>query len=432
MKKADVIIVGAGATGLMAAHRLSAGGKKVIVLEARNRLGGRIHTLNDQQFFHNSETGAEFIHGDLPVTLALLNEACIKYHEAGGDFWQYRDGKFTRNETFVSGWDELLEKLNELKEDIDIRSFIENEFAGDDYTDMRAGVYRFVQGYDTAEPSRASAFALREEWQNEDEGAQHRLDEGYCAMINYLAQSSKQNGAEIYLNSIVKQIDWENNAVKATTAEGSVYEAAKILIALPLGVLQSAGEMASVSFQPAISEYSSAIGQMGFGAIIKVLFEFNEAFWEDPIHTGGTDLKGMGFILSSEAIPTWWTQYPGHSAVLTGWLGGPPAAKHRDTSDEELLGLALQSLAYIFKIGVDDLKQKLIAEKVINWTADPFTLGSYAYDALGAHESRKVLQKSIQDTIYFAGEYLYEGPAMGTVEAALSSGERMAEEINKS
>lgn len=429
MEKADIIIVGAGAAGLMAAHRLSAGGKKVIVLEARSRTGGRINTLTDSLFFKNTETGAEFIHGNLPVTLDLLKEADIEYHEAGGAFWQFRDGKFVHSHTIIDHWDEVIARLQELGQDIDIRSFIEKEFPGDKYINLRQGVYRFVSGYDTAEPSRASAFAIRDEWQNEDDDAQHRIANGYCAMISYLVQSSKQKGAEVYLNSVVKKIGWGKGEVKVTTADGSVYVSSKMLIALPLGVLQSENQTASITFDPPIGGYADAIKQMGFGAIIKVLFEFDEAFWLDPQYVQGNDFTGMGFLLTSEAIPTWWTQYPTPSNVLTGWLGGPPAQEKKDASEEELLKLSLQSLANIFGIDITTLKSKLVAETIINWTAEPFTLGSYAYDTVGAHQSREVLRQPLEDTIYFAGEYLYEGPAMGTVEAALSSGQEAAKEM---
>jgi len=112
MQTTDVLIIGAGAAGLMAAYRLSASGKKVIVLEARNHTGGRIHTISHESFFKHAELGAEFIHGDLPVTLNLLKEADIKYSPAGGEMVRYEKGQFLGDGGFIENWDLLLSIQN--------------------------------------------------------------------------------------------------------------------------------------------------------------------------------------------------------------------------------------------------------------------------------------------------------------------------------
>ncbi len=253
-------------------------------------------------------------------------------------------------------------------------------------------------------------------------------------MIKYLEDESKMYGAEICLNTIVKEIRWQPGRAKAITSEGAEYEASQILIALPLGVLQAdKNEQGAITFIPEIKKQQEAINAMGFGSIIKVLLEFDEPFWEDKVteHLAGASLKDMGFVLSNEAIPTWWTQVPQHSPVLTGWLGGLPAAEKKGASDEEILQLSLQSIADIFKRDISELKDKLVAFNIANWTADPFTRGSYAYDTIEAPEACKVLNEPIEDTIFFAGEYLYEGPAMGTVEAALTSGLDAAEKLGR-
>ena len=433
METSDVLIIGAGATGLMAAYKLSQKGKKVIVLEARGRTGGRIHTLNDQDFFKQAELGAEFIHGDLPVTLNLLKEAGIAYEHAGGEMLQYADGKFSDNENFIEYWDLLIEKLKALKQDISIGEFLDQEFAGDKYKSTRYSVTRYVSGYDSADIYKASAFALRREWLSEDDDAQHRLTDGYCSMIKYLADSCKKAGGLIYLNNIVKNIEWEKGKVNATTADGSQYAASKMIVALPLGVLQADEmEKAAVIFDPPIPAQLNAINKLGFGAIIKFLLEFDESFWEDETvqKNAGKDLSEMAFVISDQEVPTWWTLYPRKSTLLTGWLGGQPAEERKNKTTEELLKLALQSLSNIFKIGVEELKSRLIAWNIANWTTDPFTLGSYAYDTIEAPEAREVLMNPVEDTVYFAGEYLYDGPAMGTVEAALTSGMEAAERIS--
>lgn len=431
MKQTDVIIIGAGAAGLMAAYTLVKAGKKVTVLEARNRTGGRIHTINDQNFSNPTELGAEFVHGDLPVTLNLLKEAGISSRDVDFEMWQYHNGTFKQSDEFVEGWDELLEKLNQLESDMPFHDFLELHFSAAKYAKMRVQVEDYVSGYDTADARNASAFALRNEWNHEDEDAQHRVNGGYSTMIKFLADTCRNAGNEVLLNNVVKEIIWKDASVKVTT-NGNNYEADKVIIALPLGVLHASKEAdGAIQFNPPLQEQTQALNNIGFGSVIKILLEFDDLFWEsDAItKTVGADLSALGFLFTDEIIPTFWTQAPDKSPLLTGWLGGPPAYVIKDKSDEEILQLTLSSLCSVFKITVEDLESKLVAWNVANWTTDPFTLGSYAYDMVKSPQARNLLNQSVEETIYFAGEYLYDGPAMGTVEAALNSGKNVAKMV---
>ena len=117
---------------------------------------------------------------------------------------------------------------------------------------------------------------------SEDENAQHRVNHGYCRMISYLANESKKNGAQLFLNSVVKKIHWEHGHVEVITADEVSYKAGKVIIALPLGVLKAASsEEGAITISPSIPRYQEAIQQMGFGAIVKILLEFKNAFWEN-------------------------------------------------------------------------------------------------------------------------------------------------------
>lgn len=425
----NIYIIGGGAAGLMAAYRLVKAGHRVTVLEARNRLGGRIHTLNNQQSFAHAELGAEFIHGNLPVTKQLLDEAGIKYYKTGFEMWQYDDGTFNQNEEFIEGWTDFLKKLDELQEDMTMHDFLQKYFPGHENADLRKRVEGYVAGYDTADACDAAAFSLRNEWNNEDDDAQHLIEGGYKVMIDYLAETIRNSGSEIILNATVKVIEWEQGKVKATTADGAVYEAEKTIIALPLGVLQaSADSIAGIQFQPELPGYAGAINGIGYGWLIKILLEFDELFWESR---GITHLNGSKpltrFFFTGESVPTFWVQ--AGSKQLTGWLGGPPADERKDMPDKEILDLTLDSLAKAFDIPPSELGEKLTAWHVANWTADPYTLGSYSYNKLESDSARKALLKPVDDTIYFTGEYLYDGPAIGTVEAALTNGRDIAENI---
>jgi monoamine oxidase len=330
MKSSEILIIGAGAAGLMVAYTLAKAGKKVTILEARNRTGGRIYTLDNTSFFKHAELGAEFVHGDLPVTVKLFKEAGIKCHPSSGEMWHYNNGRFTKGFEQAGNWELLTQKLSELEQDTSIGDFLQQQFSDEKYSKLRKGVNKFVSGYDTADPFKASAFALRKEWQSEDEDTQYRVEGGYGKMISYLANGSRANGAQLFLNSVVKNIHWEHNQVEAITIDKLSYKADKVIIALPLGVLKAGpSEKGAINFSPSIPKYQHAIHQMGFGSIIKILLEFKKAFWEneETAKLAASSLKEMGFLLSDEEIPTWWTQYPNHSTILTGWLGGPPAEK---------------------------------------------------------------------------------------------------------
>jgi monoamine oxidase len=432
MNNTDIIVIGAGAAGLLAAGTLAKAGKTVVLLEARNRIGGRIHTLEYGSALQPAEMGAEFIHGDLPLTKSLLDEAGITYHSASAEMWKYTDGKFTPNESFVENWDELLDRLKALEQDITINNFLQQYFADDKYHNMRQSVRSFVTGYDNGDPARASAFALRKEWLFEDEGAQYRIEGGYVKLMNYLADEFKAASGTICLNAAVQHIEWDEQQVKISTTAGINYNAKQLLIALPLGILQiDKNQEGAVQFSPQVTQHTHAINALGFGAVIKILFEFDQPFWENvpTDKLGGKSIENMGYLFSEEEIPTWWTQIPQHTNLLTGWLGGPDAAEKVDTSDADIMEQGLQSLRNIFSIHPLKLRQKLINWQVVNWTADPFTRGSYAYDTVAAPQAKQVLNNPVANTIYFAGEYLYEGTAMGTVEAALTSGLKAAEKI---
>jgi monoamine oxidase len=431
LNKSDILIIGAGAAGLMAARSLTNTGKKVTLLEARDRCGGRIHTLTQGPVFNTVELGAEFVHGDLPVTLNLLKEAGIPYHHTGGEMWHYQEGHFDKEGPFAGDWDLLMDKLGKLERDISIEDFLQNEFPGDKYDSLKNSVRKYASGYDTADTAKASSFALRKEWQSE-EFSQYRIKGGYGAMVNYLEEEFKKGGGVIHLNSVVTAIHWQAGRVKVITGAGKTYEVAQILIALPLGVLQAEkGATAAIAFYPPIPGYTKAINAMGFGAVIKVLLEFKEPFWEDKLteKLAGKSLKNMGFLLSDEDIPTWWTQMPQHRPVLTGWLGGPAAAAKKNLTDKEILQQSLQSISNIFKRDIEELRNRLAAHYIMNWTNNPFTRGSYVYDTVESVAARKILNDPVENTLFFAGEYLYEGPIMGTAEAALTSGEQVAKKI---
>ena len=120
---------------------------------------------------------------------------------------------------------------------------------------------------------------------------------------------------------------------------------------------------------------------------------------------------------------------PIQNNLLTGWLGGPIAAARSNENDESLLSSALLSLSHIFHRPLADLRTDLVFHQIICWHSDPFIKGGYSYETVESAEAKKVLLRPVNDTIYFAGEAIYDGDLQGTVEAALQSGKSVADLI---
>jgi monoamine oxidase len=297
---------------------------------------------------------------------------------------------------------------------------------------LKESIRGFAEGYDAANPDKFSALAFRDEWMDSDEGSQYRIDGGYSALIEWMAKQVQKNGGKIFQNVVVKEIHWSKGDVEVIASSGEKFMAEKIIITIPLGVLiANEIEQGAVSFSPSVPERIDAAKLMGYGEVIKILLEFNESFWspEKIKERLRLDLPPLSFIMSKQRIPTWWTQYPQDANWLTGWLAGPRAEKMKTLSDEMLLEDSLQSLAAIFRMNIDELKSKLIASKIFNWSNDPFARGAYAYTTVRSSDAKKLLNTPVDETLYFAGEALDDGPSMGTVEAAFANGISVAKKI---
>lgn len=419
----DIIIIGAGAAGLAAARGLSTSGRSVVVLEARDRIGGRIHTLHDNNFSVPIEAGAEFIHGDLPLTKALLKEAGIPFYKGEGAVWNVRNGRLEEGDLFPDEWNELIAALKELKHDMSIAEFLETRFGDEKYTGLRESILRFVQGYDAADATKASAIALREEWTSDEDLTGYHPEGGYSQVMDFLEAACKKQGVVFHLSTPVQEIQWKRGQVVVITDKGQ-HTASKVMLTVPAAVLRAG----AVKFTPDIPEHLRAIHKIETGGVIKFVVEFKEAFWEKENITGFRKMNGMHFLFSDAFVPTWWTQKPKTVPLLTGWLAGP-GTNDLNKDPDALLREGLHALAYLFDCKQEDLQEKIRAIKIVDWLSDPFARGAYAYKTVETSDILKVLSRPVKDTIYFAGEAFYSGAEMGTVEAALGSGGEAAEKM---
>lgn len=422
----DVIIIGGGAAGLMAAKLLSEGGKKILLLEARKQLGGRIQTI--EEFSFPAEGGAEFIHGNLKTTLNLLEEAGLEKTKLEGRFCRVTKGKWTTENELVPHWDVLVQKLNECKEDMTACSFLNTFFKEKKYNMLKKNFKNYIQGYDAADPKYANIFAIRNEINNEDEG-QFRPVPDYAALIAFLKESCLKHNGVIKTNEPVKKIRKYTTIEVITSA--SKYICKKIIIAVPLGVLQCRKNNSNfIKFPSNLNAYTKAAKKIGNGEVIKFLVEFDAAFWLDEKFLKEKNIAAPSYIFSNEKVPTWWTQYPSKVPLLTGWIAGPASYKWKKYSQEGFKQLLLSSLSGLFKLPSGQLEKRLVNFKVVNWTTEPYILGGYSYSTIQTEAARKLLNHALEHTFYFAGEHILKNSS-STVDAALASGKQVAEEILK-
>jgi monoamine oxidase len=430
-----VIIIGAGAAGLLAGRRLSSAGAGVTILEAGAHPGGRIVTLTGQGFSAPVEGGAEFIHGDLPISIQLAKEAGTALLPTGGQMIRLKSGESLVNrgkggkgesggegEAFQStDWHRLMEEMRELTTDMPMAEFLTGRFPGPRYEALRESARGFAQGYDLADLDKVSTKSLYREWSAEDgEDAQYRPEGGYGHIVGFLTAVCREHGCQLHFSTPVTGVRWQRGRVEVYTGKGEVFTADRLIVTVSLGVLKAGG----IHWDPALPVQAQAIDRLGYGQIVKALLEWKEPFWRDYKHADQTL-----FLLSREPVPTWWTQSADDSGLITGWITGEPMRAFRRLDTAARIDSCVASLAGIFGMEIHRLRDNLRAAMVFDWVSAPYVLGGYSFETVGSAEARAVLSAPVEDTIYFSGEALYEGNVPGTVEAAFNSGLKTAETI---
>src|ERR1700680_2501421 len=233
LQLADFLGVGAGAAGLMTARQLACAGKRVTILEARVRCGGRIYPLPTEEFGYPAEGGAEFVHGAAPVTRALMREARLSLSPHRGTRWSARTGALLPDESSFPHAGRFYQALREAKADLPIAEFLETHFAGRRYDELRRSITRTVEGYDAADPWRASTLALRDEWMARDDGQHGRIAQGYGALIEYLRSQCRSRGVAIHLGAAVTAIDEARGRIAARSYDGAWFEADAAVPSVP-------------------------------------------------------------------------------------------------------------------------------------------------------------------------------------------------------
>ena len=396
----DVIVIGAGAAGLAAADELTRAGRSVLLVEARDRVGGRCLTRRLPGVPAPVELGAEFIHGRPAATFSLLKKAGIAAVDSTRTQLVAFDGKLQPVNIFTQA--QRVARKEVKGRDISFRAFLARQRLP---RLTRTLATMMVQGFDAADPRLASAREIVEEWSGGGLGiSQPRPWGGYGPLLEFLAGETN-----VQLNTTVRALRWKRGAVELRgTFRGESWSAwaPRAVITLPIGVLPSL-----------VREKRAALAKLASGPVIRVAMAFREAFWEKQ-H------PGMAFYHSPNApFPTFWTPLPMHAPLLTVWAGGPKAARLTGKSDRALLREALGSVRSVLKSSEEPR-----AFLIHDWQADPYARGGYSYVKVGGTGAREELAAPLEDTLYFAGEAT-DVDESGTVGGALASGIRAAKEI---
>lgn len=417
----DALIIGGGIAGLIAARHLTEAGLSVTLLEARDRLGGRIYTHATADF--PVELGAEFVHGRPEEILALAAEGALPIVPVQGNFRRKINGQWAEAGHLMEKVDQLFSKLPAHEPDESFQYYLDR--SGED-EDVKQQALRYVEGFHAADPSLISARSLCRDSEAEEaiEGDhQYRIASGYESLVRTVAERIDSKLCDIVLNTAVHEIVWRQGEVIARTS-AEEYLAPRAIVTLPLGVLKSN----SVIFSPALPEKQNAMSFLEMGPVIRVSLCFQEKFWErDP------EMADLSFLFTDDPqFPTWWTSNPLPYPMLTGWAAGPYAGVHAGRSKDDIVRGAVQSLTRIMKIAEPELRKQMAGSFMHDWQGDPFSRGAYSYAAVGGMDAAKALATPVANTLYFAGEATNSDGYNGTVHGAIATGLRAAEELLQS
>ena len=439
--KKKVIVVGAGVAGLAAAIRLAQGGFSVSVLEARDRIGGRVYTEHVSGPGAPIEYGAEFIHGKSPDIWQPLEESGAEITEVDGHTWCVSGTKLSPCD-FFSEVDEILEKMDGTAPDESFVSFLERSFPKQKRDRRQEEAIKhaigYVSGFNAADPALVGVHWLVQEMRAEEQSEgdrAFRTKHGYSDLIDVFRKKIREFDIRVQTSTVVEAIEWDRTPVKirARGGDGIVeFSAAAVLITVPLGVLKAApGERGAIQFSPPLpGEKLRAMDKLEMGKVIRVVLRFRERFWDKIRPSAGKTLADMSFLLTDdELFPTWWTNSPEKYPIITGWA--PFTAAER-LSAQELSFVrqqAVETLARLLRIESEVVSRSLEAAYLHDWQSDPFSRGAYSYGGVGCDGAQKALGAPVEGKLFFAGEATDVTGNNGTVHGAITSGKRAAGEI---
>jgi monoamine oxidase len=434
MNYVDVLVIGAGMAGLAAARELGRAGLTVRVLEARDRVGGRVWTVRDSASPVPIELGAEFIHGRPPETWQIVRAENLLAYEVVGEIWRSQDGALKLDDEPWDETDALFERMDRWPgPDQSYQAFLETQ-CQDISPQARQRATGYVEGFNAAIAERVSIYSLNSERRAAatiEGDRSFRILSGYDTVAQRLRAGFEPEQVALHLNTVVTALDWRRGTVEALAQSPAGYElgpfqAACALITLPLGVLQAPPETpGAVRFTPGLEEKRAALGQLVMGQVVKIGMRFRSSFWGHD-----SRLSDMSFLFSQDsAVPTWWSVYPAQAPLLVGWAAGSVAEKLALRGDAFVVEQAIAALAQALGVARSAVAAELESWYFHDWQADPFARGAYSFVLAGGLDARAALAQPLDDTLFFAGEATNSDGHTATVHGAIASGRRAAREV---
>ncbi len=424
----EVIVIGGGLAGLAATQRLSRQGCSVTVLEARDRLGGRAWTWHDASLAHPVELGAEWI-ARRGAMRQLLDANRIAAVEATGDFWMRRGSRWeSYGEPEGDVGATILRIADAAGEDLPLTAAFARG-RGELPDEAMAMLWGYVEGFNAADPERVSVRWLAEVERNQSAGdATFRTTAGTGALVAAMRRAWDPT-VDLRLGAVVRRVRWQPGHVAVEFDEdGAVttLEADAAVITVPLAILQRPpGSDGAIAFEPEPPGLHEALRGLATGDALKLVFVFREPLWMST--PAGNDLL---FVMDpAQTVPTWWTTNPAPAPMITGWVGGPPATRLAGLSRDTLTDAGITSLSEVIDIPRTTLEANLVACHTHDWHGDPFARGAYSWVLTGGTGSAARLAEPIAGTLHFAGEATAGGGINATMEGALESGWRAADQI---
>ena len=437
--RVDVAILGAGVAGLAAARVLHEHEIDFIVLEARERIGGRIFSVRDESLPVAIELGAEFVHGSAPELREIADDAGFAIADIDGQRWESRRGRLRRIDDF---WDRLDAVMSRLRTRGRDRSF-EQSLKSTGRRDRRARAFalQWVENFHAADPARASEHALAEGGSPGDDVRERRLGRvlgGYDAVARWIGRGVADR---IRLGTVVTGVRWEDGGVRIETGQpsgtSSGIDARAVIVALPLGVLLATpDEPGAIAFDPPLASEASkaaALDGMTMGTVARITLRLREAFWAGSRfarRAKDQNLDRLSFLHTEDPdFPIWWTPYPVSAPMLVAWRGGVRAWEISASGEDHAVDLVLSALARQFGLTRREARRMVTATWFHDWASDPYARGAYSYMLVGGNDAPAKLARPVRRTLFFAGEASDSEGRTGTVHGAIASGRRAAAQL---
>jgi monoamine oxidase len=431
----DVIVIGGGVSGLAAGRELARAKRSVILLEARPRLGGRIHTVRPPGWPLPVELGAEFIHGGNPDLWRLVKHAHMRPRKLDARHWMNRAGSFRK----IRAVDRKMASVTDLIRPAKARGLSFAEYfrrfpanvSAEDWLLARG----LVEGFEAATMEKISARSLAGEFL--DDGDQFVVPGGYDQLVLDLADDCAGGGVRMIRDMVARSVTWRRGRVRvhardSITNSARIFTARAAVITLPLGVLKARAGKGAVRFRPGLQAKRKAITQMQMGHVVRLNIRFTKGAWRRllPRVLRPDRAAGCGFIHSEvKGVPVWWSH--SDEPVMVGWAGGPAAEPLIGLEPAARLNRALASLGEIFGVAPKSLRRGVADWQATEWTGDPFSRGAYSFTAAGQDSRGRELARPLANTLFFAGEATAEGSEVGTVHGALRSGIRAGHQARR-